>query len=79
VSLAKPSRGNAAAATNPHKIPINGPAFTAFPRVLSSEAFGRRPYTGSTARDQAGIRNPSGKGDVRTNPTRAPCLCQKAG
>src|SRR6516164_2425720 len=42
------------------QIPIDGPAFTAFPRVLSSEAFGRRPYTGSTARARAGIRNPSG-------------------
>ena len=44
----------------PRQIPIDGPAFTAFPRVLSSEAFGRRPYTGSTARARAGIRNPSG-------------------
>ena len=44
----------------PRQIPIDRPAFTAFPRVLSSEAFGRRPYTGSTARARAGIRNPSG-------------------
>ena len=47
------------------QIPIDGPAFTAFPRVLSSEAFGRRPYTGSTARARAGIRNPSGKRSLK--------------
>ena len=34
----------------PHQIPIDGQALTAFPRVRSSEAFGRRPHTGSTAR-----------------------------
>ena len=45
----------------PRQIPIDGPAFTAFPWVLSSEAFGRRPYTGSTPPARAGIRNPSGQ------------------
>src|SRR6516164_4660259 len=56
------SSQNRLPATPPSRqIPIDGPAFTAFPRVLSSEAFGRRPYTGSTARARAGIRNPSGE------------------
>jgi hypothetical protein len=31
-----------------HVKPMDGQAFTAFPRVRSSEAFGRRPYAGST-------------------------------
>jgi hypothetical protein len=43
------------------QIPIDGQLPTAFPRVLSSEAFGRRPDTGSSARARAGIRNPSRK------------------
>jgi hypothetical protein len=53
-NLPKPSAGNTAAATNPHR----RSSVHAFPRVLSSEAFGRQPYTGSTARARAGIRSP---------------------
>src|SRR5271169_4801107 len=34
----------------PRQITVDDPAITALPRVLSSEAFGRRPYTGSTSR-----------------------------
>jgi hypothetical protein len=40
---------------------FSGQALAAFPRVRSSEAFGRRPTTGSAARARAGIRNPSRK------------------
>jgi hypothetical protein len=51
-----------ALARSPVRMPhmLHEPAFTAFPRVLSSEAFGRRPYTRPTPRARAGIRNPSG-------------------
>src|SRR5215472_1286148 len=35
----------------PRQIPIDGQTLIAFPRVPSSEAFGRRLFTGSTARD----------------------------
>src|SRR6267143_3105952 len=41
--LPKPSPAEAAATSNPHR------RQGAFPRVRSSEAFRRRPYTGSTA------------------------------
>src|SRR5437868_6985514 len=34
----------------PRQIPIDGQALTTLPRVRSSEAFGRRPDTGSIAR-----------------------------
>ena len=44
--FAKPSTTTAAPTPNPH----SRQAFTAFPRVRSSEAFRRRPYTGSIAR-----------------------------
>jgi hypothetical protein len=49
----------------PNQIPIDGQPLTSPPRVLSSEAFGRRPPTrtrhGCTGRRPAGIRNPSRK------------------
>ena len=44
--FAKPSTATVAPTPNPH----SRQAFTAFPRVRSSEAFRRRPYTGSIAR-----------------------------
>ena len=52
--LGKPSPSNAAAAPNPHRQSSAHP----IPRVRSSEAFGRRPFTGSTSRARAAIRNP---------------------
>ena len=49
------------------QIPIVGQALTAFPRVRSSEAFGRRP-SGSVARVNAGRHpKPFTKADFRRN------------
>ena len=52
--LGKSSPAKAAATSNP----IDGQALTASRGFPSSEAFGCRPYTRSTARARAGIRNP---------------------
>ena len=46
----RPGENHPPARSLPSQIPIDGEVLTAFPRVPSSEAFGRRPYTGSTAR-----------------------------
>jgi len=52
---ANASPAQAAAQSNPHRRPTTHQP----PRVLSSEAFGRRPRHGCTGRRPAGIRNPS--------------------
>ena len=55
--FAKPSTATAAPTPNPH----SRQAFTAFPRVRSSEAFRRRPLYWVDRSRRAGIRNPSRK------------------
>ena len=53
--FAKPSTATVAPTPNPH----SRQAFTAFPRVRSSEAFRRRPLYWVDRSRRAGIRNPS--------------------
>src|SRR5712671_4112074 len=53
--FAKPSTATAAPTPNPH----SRQAFTAFPRVRSSEAFRRRPLSRVDPSRRAGTRNPS--------------------
>ena len=63
---AMPSENHTPATLLPSQIPIDGQLPTGFPRVPSSEAFGRRPLHYRVDRScQAGIRNPSRKRPFR--------------
>ena len=64
--FAKPSTATAAPTPNPH----SRQAFTAFPRVRSSEAFRRRLLYWVDRSRRAGIRNPSRLRSFGRRPTR---------